>query len=211
MENPLPPASTGRRAKTNARGEQSREAILDVAERHFGELGFKRASIASIATEVGLSDPGLLHHFGSKAGLLGALLRERFAVDEVKLHEDERLDIGALFDVLMKIVRENVSRRNGVRLLLVLFAESLTSDHPAFTYFSHRYDHVRQILRDHIARCQNAGQLRQDLSSEALATMLIAVLDGIQLQWLQNPDIDMCETFEAFISMSRDGLYAKKL
>jgi hypothetical protein len=92
------------------------------------------------------------YHRGPAAGLLEELLKERFSVDEVKLHEGERIDISRLFSVLLDIVRENVGRPSGVKLLLVLFAESLTANHPAFEYFNHRYDHVRQILTGHILK-----------------------------------------------------------
>jgi AcrR family transcriptional regulator len=197
--------ATRRRARTNLRGEQSREAILDVAERHFGEFGFKGASIATIAEEVGLSDPGLLHHFGSKAGLLEALLRQRFSIDEVKLREGEAMDAGQILGMLLAIAHENTGRRNGVRLLMVLFAESLTSDHPASAYFTNRYSHVRKILADHLAAAQVAGQIRPDLSTAALAALLIAVLDGIQLQWLQNADVDMPGIFETLIKVMERG------
>jgi AcrR family transcriptional regulator len=203
------PARPRRRAKTNTRGRQAREAILDVAERHFGTYGYKGASIAAIAEEVGLSDPGLLHHFRSKAGLLEELLKERFSVDEVKLHEGENIDISRLFSVLLDIVRENVGRPSGVKLLLVLFAESLTANHPAYAYFNHRYNHVRQILTRHILSAQVAGQVRADISPEALAVMLIAVLDGIQLQWLQNDQIDMPDVFAAFSKLIQPALGPK--
>lgn len=199
-------AAPRRRPRTNAKGQLAREAILDVAERHFGEFGYKGASIAAIAEEVGLSDPGLLHHFGSKAGLLEALLKQRFAVDEVKLHEGEVIDIEALIGLLLDIMHENTGRRSGVRLLLVLFAESLTAGHPAFGYFSHRYEHVRQILTKHILSAQLAGKVRTDLAPAAVATLLIAVLDGIQLQWLLNDRIDMPGVFATFARLVQPGL-----
>lgn len=204
-----PPARARRRGKTNTRGRKARESILDVAERHFGTYGYNGASIAAIAEEVGLSDPGLLHHFRSKAELLAELLRQRFSLDEVKLHEGETIDFNQLLGVLLDIVRENVGRARGVQLLLVLFAESLTANHPAADYFNLRYDHVRHILTGHILSAQLAGRVRADISPEALAVMLIGVLDGIQLQWLQNDRIDMPDVFSAFIKLIQPGLPPK--
>lgn len=180
-----------RPVKPNLRGHQSREAILDVAEKHFGDFGFRGASIATIAEEVGLSDPGLLHHFGSKAGLLTKLLEQRFAVDEVKLHENEALGIRGLFDALQDIASENVGRMVGVKLLMVLLAESVTDDHPARSYFEERYEHVRRIMVQHLTAAKERGEMRADIDPHHLATGLIAMLDGLQLQWLLQPKLDL--------------------
>ncbi|MEM9289292.1 MAG: helix-turn-helix domain-containing protein [Pseudomonadota bacterium] len=49
--------------------------LLDVAERLFASQGFEGVSIASIADELGLTKQALLHHFGSKEALFGAVLQ----------------------------------------------------------------------------------------------------------------------------------------
>ncbi|MGD1954516.1 MAG: TetR/AcrR family transcriptional regulator [Sphingomonadales bacterium] len=49
--------------------------LLDVAERLFASQGFDGVSIASIADELGLTKQALLHHFGSKEALFGAVLQ----------------------------------------------------------------------------------------------------------------------------------------
>ncbi|MEM7492909.1 MAG: TetR/AcrR family transcriptional regulator [Pseudomonadota bacterium] len=54
---------------------QTREQLLDVAERLFAERGFYGASIAAIADELGLTKQALLHHYGSKEKLYGAVLQ----------------------------------------------------------------------------------------------------------------------------------------
>lgn len=49
--------------------EQTRSDILVAARRRFGEVGFDRATVRSIAAEAGV-DPALInHHFGSKRNL----------------------------------------------------------------------------------------------------------------------------------------------
>ena len=51
-----------------------RAAILAIAERHFSASGYQGASLSAIAREAGLGNPGLLHHFPSKAKLYRAVL-----------------------------------------------------------------------------------------------------------------------------------------
>lgn len=199
-----------RQTRSSTRGKQSREAILDVAERHFGDFGYRGASIASIAEEVGLSDPGLLHHFRSKAGLLENLLEERFAVDEVKLREHDKLSLDELVGLVRDIIGENVNRRVGVKLLMVLFAESIAEDHPARGYFQARYEHVRTIFTKHLKDCQQAGEIRSDLEPQHLATALIALLDGLQMQWLLNDKIDMVSAVDAVLKVLQVGMSEAK-
>ena len=60
-----------------ARGRERREEILAAADAAFARHGFRGASLATIADEVGLSQPGVLHHFPSKEHLLLEVLRYR--------------------------------------------------------------------------------------------------------------------------------------
>src|SRR5215213_3728087 len=50
-------------------------AIRAVAARAFRERGYDVATLDEIATELGISRPAVLHHFGSKQELLDAVVR----------------------------------------------------------------------------------------------------------------------------------------
>ena len=56
------------------RGVERRARILDAALVLFAEQGFVRTSLSMIAERVGITHAGILHHFGSKEGVLRALL-----------------------------------------------------------------------------------------------------------------------------------------
>lgn len=195
-----------RRAAPSARGEQSRQAILDMAERHFGEFGYRGASTAAIASEVQISDPGLLHHFGSKDGLLMALLNRRYSRDSEKLRSGEHLSATELADNLETIAKENLEQRNEVRLTMVLLAESISREHPGHEYFQMRYVRARGIVARHIKTLQAAGDLAIDSDAEAVASLMLAILDGLQLQWLLDPEVDMVAGVRAFNHLVRLAL-----
>jgi AcrR family transcriptional regulator len=187
-----------RRSRLNARGEQSRQAILDAAERHFGELGYRGASTAAIANEVQISDPGLLHHFGSKDGLLMALLNRRYSRDNEKLRAGEQLSGKTLAANLEVVARENVEQREEVKLTMVLLAESISREHPGHEYFQMRYVRARATMARHIKNLQAAGELGSEFDPDALASLILGLLDGLQLQWLLDPDVDMLAGVRAF-------------
>lgn len=52
----------------------SRAAILSAARRHFGDVGYERATIRSIATAARVDPALVLHYFGSKDGLFSAAM-----------------------------------------------------------------------------------------------------------------------------------------
>jgi AcrR family transcriptional regulator len=73
-------------ARPARRGPETREAILDAAERLFAEKGFLGASLGDIVGNVGIAKPSLLHHFPSKERLYAAVL-ERVAASLAPLAE----------------------------------------------------------------------------------------------------------------------------
>lgn len=72
---------------TSGTASERRAAILAIAERHFSAAGYQGASLSAIAREAGLGNPGLLHHFPSKAKLYRAVL-ESIAEDVTRHLED---------------------------------------------------------------------------------------------------------------------------
>jgi len=67
------PPPDGRTA-TQSQGVRSREEILDAAERLRGTPGYPATSISALAAASGLPPSSIYWHFGSKAGLLTAVM-----------------------------------------------------------------------------------------------------------------------------------------
>ncbi len=57
---------------------ETKERILDVAERLFADFGYKATSLRDITSEAGVNLASVNYHFGSKDALLTALLDRRF-------------------------------------------------------------------------------------------------------------------------------------
>jgi hypothetical protein len=74
----------------------------------------------------------------------------------------------------------------------VLSAESVTEGHPAQDYFRDRYAGLRVMVTEALAEASELGETRPDLNLEEAATAIIAVMDGLQVQWLLAPEsVDM--------------------
>ncbi|WP_447002562.1 TetR/AcrR family transcriptional regulator [Saccharothrix isguenensis] len=74
--------------------QQIDDEILDRAAGLFAQHGFAQTSLKSLADAVGLSKPGLLHHFPSKAALYEAALGVGHALGERVLEQLEPLPPG---------------------------------------------------------------------------------------------------------------------
>jgi AcrR family transcriptional regulator len=183
-------------AKTEAR----RAEILRTALDAFSVRGFQGSSLREIAESVGLSQAGVLHHFSSKEALLAAVLAEKDA-DSVKHFEDAR-GVGVL-DALRGVVAENMAQPGLIRLFTTLSAEAINEEHPAHEYFQVRYAGARELLAGSLAQGQADGDVGSGVDVELAASLLIAIMDGLQMQWLLNEDFDMLAAFDTFLQTFR--------
>src|SRR5437762_2821223 len=83
------------------RGRVRREQVLQAAMEAFATRGYRGASLASIAAEVGISQPGLLHHFPSKEHLLVGVLELRHEDDSAQVRALAERPGGSLIDALL--------------------------------------------------------------------------------------------------------------
>jgi AcrR family transcriptional regulator len=186
-----------------AKGRERREAILHAANEVFAAQGFHGAALSTIATRVGLSEPGLLHHFPSKEHLLLELLAMRHEHDAERVARALEHHEGFL-DALLGLCRENQGTPGLVRLFAILAAESVDDDHPAHDWMLERYRTLRERFVRRIEAEQREGRIDSKLDARRLAPHLIAMFDGLQVQWLLDPDgVDMAAVFEDFLDRLR--------
>lgn len=167
-----------------AKGIAKREQILQIALDLFAQKGYDRVSVREIARESGLSQAGLLHHFSTKEELFLEVLRRRDdrdgdPVGHRHTHSVEHL-IGA--------VEHNASEPGLVRLFVSMSAESTDESSLAREFFVNRYRWLRDEVATDIRKLQLSGQASETLDPEAVASILIAAADGLQLQWLLEKD-----------------------
>jgi AcrR family transcriptional regulator len=195
--------STGRERGGYAKGRERRDAILAAANEVFAKRGFRGASLATIAKRVGMSEPGLLHHFASKEELLLEVLKLRDQHDDERIGQARAAHAGPL-EVVLELCRQNQERPGIVRLFTILAAESVDDDHPAHEWFLARYGDRRAVLADRLANAQRDGDIDAALDPESVASQILAMFDGLQLQWLLDPGaVDMTAVFEDFLSRLR--------
>lgn len=177
-----------RRERARLPAAERRRQILEMTTKLIAERGFWGLSMQDVADGCGLTVPGMLHHVGSKDSLLVAVLEYRDEQDARSLAEKlgrpaHQLWTGgriSLAEVCDALVRRNAEQPEIVRLFAVLEAESLAPGHPAHAYFKNRQ---RRILAEFTALAEDAAD-----DPAALAAQVVAMMDGLQIQWLREPE-----------------------
>lgn len=175
-----------------AKGRRTRAQIVAAALDAFGSAGYRGASMAQIAQTCGVSRAGLAHHFPTKESLLIAVLVERDRVNGELFFAgmDPDGDGGDYLRRLLRVVEHNASTPGIVSLFVTLSAEATDPAHPAHVYFAVRYDTLRRHIHAALTDLRARGLLRGDGADAEVD--LIALIDGLQIQWLLAPEtVDM--------------------
>lgn len=199
-----------RRRKTGyARGEAARRRILDVAWEAFAERGFRGTSFNEIAKAAGLTMAGLIHHFPTKIDLFTAVLQAHEAEDRARLHDmlGDEPSIFEVLDAFVATARINTGRYSFVQLHHVIAAESARGDHPGTEHAHAHFARTRELVKQAVRRSIEAGDISPRTRPEPIALRVIAMIEGLENQWLHDPDtIDLAGTFEAWVAELKQQL-----
>jgi AcrR family transcriptional regulator len=104
---------------------RARDAILDAAEKRLREAGPGAIRLQDVASEVGVSHPAVLHHFGSREGLVRAVvgraigkLQDDLARALARQLEAGRPDGAAMFERVFEVLFDEGHARLLAWLLL---------------------------------------------------------------------------------------------
>ena len=171
--------------------------ILQSAFEVFARNGYNGGSLKKIAKSVGISEAGILHHFSSKSELLSAVLnyRDDLAAEIVDIESGSGIKFVRDW---LKLIEYNTEKPGIVELYCMLSAEATAADHPAHEYFKNRYQYVLAITTVSFTKLRDEGSLNPGLEPINLARALIAISDGLQVQWLLDRNWDMVEEQRGF-------------
>jgi AcrR family transcriptional regulator len=186
-----------------------RSEIVAAALEVFAERGYRGGSLAAVGERVGLTQQGVLHYFPSKDALLTEVLRLRDALDGQDPAGSGPDQPGpdhpgpASLAGVESLVARNMSRPGLVQCFTVLAAESVTDQHPAHDFFAARYRALRSQLAG-LLRAELGDPGPSGLTADQASALLIAVMDGLQQQWLLDPgQVDMAALVSAFARVLR--------
>jgi AcrR family transcriptional regulator len=183
-----------------AKSEKTRTVILDAALEVFAESGYRSGSLRNVADRVGMSEAGLLHHFPSKSALLAAVLERRDEQTREQFDFDPSHGVEVLRS-LVKLAAYNASTPGVVELFSILSSEATSPEHPAHEYFKDRYAFACDTALVAFRELAERGDLRPGVTPEEASRGTIALMDGLQIQWLFDRDsVDMAADLRSYVN-----------
>lgn len=199
------PARRGRGRPRGGDGADTRERILAAAADLFAEGGYRATSMVSVAEAAGLSQTGLLHHFPSKESLLAGVLARRDEQDMAALGDVEEPHGWGVFDQLVRLVEHNTRREPFVRLFTAMAGEAIDAEHPGHAWLRQHHLAAAEMISAGLRQAQDEGTCDREAPVDRIAQVTLAVMDGLQIQWLMDPaGVDMAADFAAFVRTVRE-------
>jgi AcrR family transcriptional regulator len=168
---------------------QRRREIIEAATSVFAQRGYHGGSLRDISKELGLSLTSLVHHFPAKSDLLEAVLDHADATWGTSFESDAD-EQGAKVAIL-RLAQSNFDHPELLRILAIMASEASSPVHPAHEWFVQRYQRMAAGIEQILERDRERGRIRPDGDAAVLARRVIAIWDGLQLQWLLDPHEDM--------------------
>ena len=171
------------------KGVRRRQQILDSAIALFAQRGVDRASLRTVGEAIGVSHTALRHYFASRDELL---------VEAYRTHEaraaGEAQATGEVNESAVGLIIEAAERNRSIPGLVELYAtlttDALQEQHAATREFiRNRFGWLRELLAARIEAGQQAGRIAADIDPVDAAALVIAASDGLQVQWLLDPDV----------------------
>ncbi|MFZ0707057.1 MAG: TetR/AcrR family transcriptional regulator [Candidatus Korobacteraceae bacterium] len=198
----------------------SRDRIASAAKELFAKNGYENTSTVAIARQAGTSESQLMKHFGSKQGLLfaivdqgwTAILHRAYALSSAPVRSPQ-----CLIDVLESYIVE-LEQDSAMRTLVVLESRRARRESvgPSPAEGSQQFGAlIESLLRD----LKHQGAVRAELNLTATRAALFGMMEGLMLEEVLSAHDDrqpLCgldevrRVLEAFVSgLTHDTLTAQ--
>ncbi|MEM7285850.1 MAG: TetR/AcrR family transcriptional regulator [Actinomycetota bacterium] len=177
-------------SRQRERRETSTRALLQAASELVLEGGYSAMTFAAIGERAGYSRAMVTARFGSKQGLVEAML-DRIVGTWRDRELDDPLDhtgfevVTLLADALR---RQAEADARSMRVLYALMFEAATGDELLRDHFRAFHAAMRESMSSAIARGQQDGSVDPALDPTAEGAFVVSAVRGIGYQWLLDPD-----------------------
>ncbi len=176
---------------TNIRGDKTRAQVLDAAWDLISEKGAD-VSVSNIAVAVGISRQTIYLHFGSRGGLLVALVRRADERLEIKQQFDAALGLHRPKDRLVRTLQAWLAFVPKVHPVAKDLIRLRDSDADAATAWADRMDELREWLLDLMRSLHRDGALKEAWTPER-ASQFFWVQTSVQAWGLLRKDCGWSE------------------
>jgi len=175
----MSPAATRTKRQEGTRSERRREELVQAAFNQIATRGFEGLRTRDVAAEVGVNIATLHYYFPTKESLIRGVLDHAMARFRSTLAPH-----GSPSDQLrnhLRAVRKLMSEEPELGMVMAELALRSARDRSIEKISNQTRDAWHTTMRGLLRRAVREGNLRPELDSDAVATLIIAVLTGLTI------------------------------
>lgn len=208
-----------------AKGVRKRQEILDRSLDVIAQRGFGETILRDIADAVNLSQAGVLHYFPSSEDLYLQIVdaRERRRMETTLRQvgdsgvirivdgapaigpEDPDSAIYTLISIFLRNIHHAQQTPGLIELFVRMQALASSPSNPAYEYFRRRTDIIHASFEPFVAEVNRRGLLMRDWDPGKAISIIVAMADGLELQWVRDHGIDITGTLTLFFDLTLSG------
>ncbi len=172
------------------RREMSEKQMLKAAIRLFARQGYVKTTLTEVGKEAGYTAGLVSHKFGSKEGLLQAVvdhISQRFLNDQLGSAIEEASATESLKNYITIYLPEVSLRAGPMRALYAIMGEAIGAVPEIRESIAKLNAGARERLMDIIQRGIDAKEFNPETDTEAAAALIIGALRGLVMQHLVDP------------------------
>lgn len=181
-----------KRVPNAERRRNSIRQVLDAALDLFVSNGFDGTSMDDIAARAGLTKGALYFYFKDKLSLLDALLErtagELFDPIFSAIRSTRSTPAMRLIRLTSEFSRVGAERKELALLHILMSLEMHRRDNKVELRIRETYETLHKEISDVLKEGQAAGEFTGSISAEYQASVIIALIDGLLLEWHRRAD-----------------------
>lgn len=189
----------------------TRERIIAAAASVFSEKGYTGAALDMVARSAGMTKGAIYWHFRSKAELFCELLEQRCQQDDavidplLQLQQLQMLDLPQAQDIMEQAMRQISHDPNWPRLYIEFISQAREEEIAARLALLYQRSCVKTATLHE--QLQAIGRINSDFDSTTIARFWMALIDGLLLAWMVNPDdTDLPTLIREFTRIAWEGV-----
>lgn len=199
--------SNARRTQAERRAESAHSLLLAAAEL-IAEEGLNAATFEKIGARAGYSRGLASQHFGSKDGLIEALIDYLHEYSEELISTKEMNDVKGLDAILasVDITMRNFETEQTIRAYFVAMAGTVGTLSPQRAAFAASHMKAKERFAFHLREGQAMGNISPEIDADATALMIGSLILGVSTQCLIDPTTDLARVRKTTLAALRRSL-----
>lgn len=174
----------------------TKQRIIDTATRLIVEKGVNKTSLSDIAKAAGISKGTLFYYFAAKDDLIYDLTVQHFNKTIKSLMDRiNKMQGQPLQTIMHEGIKTILMAEDRGKLNIYLLAEAVMDNEALRKRFQSTYMEYRKLMKEFVGSVSPNNE-----NGYLLSTMLVALLDGLIIQWLIEPEAVSVEAIAGFLA-----------